>query len=76
MGLLLGKAQEILSSAIRGEFPSKKTSHGSGGAQDGLLNSTPWLGLEPGLPKEPQFQAGLLPFRMAPCCPLPESLGK
>ena len=54
MGLLLGKAQEILSSAIRGEFPSKKTSHGSGGPQDGPLNSTACPGLEPGLPKEPQ----------------------
>ena len=65
VGLLLGKAQEILSSAIRGEFPSKRTSHGSGGPQDGPLNSTPCLRLEPGLPKEPQSQAGLLPFRMA-----------
>ena len=47
------------------EFPSKRTSHGSGGPQDGPLNSTPCLRLEPGLPKEPQSQAGLLPFRMA-----------
>ena len=52
VGLLLGKAQEILSSAIRGEFPSKKTSHGSGSPQDVPLNSTPCPGLEPGLPKE------------------------
>lgn len=52
MGPLQGKAHEILSSAIRGGFPSKKTSHGSGGPQGGQLNSTPQPGLEPGIPKE------------------------
>ena len=43
---------EILSSAIRGEFPSQKTCHGSGGPQDGPLNSILCPGLGPGLPKE------------------------
>lgn len=49
-GAIPGKALEISSSAIRGTWPSKKTSHGWGGPLGGQLNSTAQQELAPGLP--------------------------
>lgn len=62
VGPLQGKAQEILSRAIRGELPSKKTGFGLGDQ----LNSAPQRRLEPGLPtsccpRQDSFPAGWLP---------------